>query len=242
MSTVRIEPPHGMSEHPLVELTRVGKRYTMSPTVTTDVLREVDLTIDRGETVAIVGPSGSGKSTLMHIIGCLDTPSSGTYRFDGKDVSACTDDELAALRSTRISFVFQSFHLLESKDVFQNVLLPLQYRRHEAMSGFRERVERALVKAQLPRDHWHYRPSQLSGGQRQRVAIARALVADPALLLADEPTGNLDRMTGAQVLEALTHLAHEMGTTVVMVTHDAEIARSAERTIEIVDGAIRHTI
>jgi len=231
-----------MSAHPLVELTRVGKRYTLSPTITTEVLREVDLTIDRGETVAIVGPSGSGKSTLMHIIGCLDTPSSGTYRFEGKDISTCMDDELAALRSTRISFVFQSFHLLESKDVFQNVLLPLQYRRHDTVHDFHERVERALDKAQLPKDHWHYRPSQLSGGQRQRVAIARALVAAPALLLADEPTGNLDRKTGEQVLEALTHLARESGTAVVVVTHDAEVARSAGRTIEIVDGAIRHTV
>ncbi len=221
----------------IVALEHVYKEFVLSKTVTAKVLHDVSLTVYEGELVAIVGPSGSGKSTLMNVIGCLDVPSSGTYRFDGQDVSLLSDDTLAELRSTEISFVFQSFHLLQAKTVFQNVMLPLEYQR-TFKGSYKERVEDALRKAQLPEDHWYHRPNQLSGGQRQRVAIARALVAQPKLLLADEPTGNLDSKTGENVLDALTHLNKEYGTTVVIVTHDTAITKLVDRTVHIIDGRV----
>ncbi len=223
--------------HPIVALSHVFKEFVLSKTVTAQVLHDISLTIYEGELVAIVGPSGSGKSTLMNVIGCLDVPTSGSYHFDSQDVSMLDDDALAELRSTEISFVFQSFHLLQAKTVFQNVMLPLEYQR-TFKGSYKERVEDALKKAQLPEDHWYHRPNQLSGGQRQRVAIARALVAQPKLLLADEPTGNLDSKTGESVLDALTHLNKEYGTTVVIVTHDPAITKLVSRTIRIIDGRI----
>lgn len=229
-----------MSDTPIVRLEHVNKEYVLSNTVTTQVLHDVSLEVARCELIAIVGPSGSGKSTLMNMIGCLDTPTSGEYFFNGTQVTTLSEDELAALRATEISFIFQSFHLLESKTVFQNVLLPLTYQTH--FSGkYRECVEEALRGAQMPEDRWHYRPSQLSGGQRQRVAIARALVARPTLLLADEPTGNLDSKTGENVLDALRALNKEHGMTIVIVTHDTSIASMVDRTVEIIDGAITTT-
>jgi len=226
------------SEKPtIVTLEHVHKEFVLSKTVTAKVLHDVSLTIRAGELIAIVGPSGSGKSTLMNLIGCLDVPTSGTYHFAGHDVGALDDDALAELRSTEISFVFQSFHLLQGKTVFQNVMLPLEYQ--QTFTGsYKLRVEDALRKAQLPEDHWYHRPNQLSGGQRQRVAIARALVAQPKLLLADEPTGNLDSKTGESVLDALTHLNKEYGTTVVIVTHDPAITKLVDRTVHIIDGKI----
>lgn len=221
----------------IVTLEHVHKEFVLSKTVTAKVLHDVSLMIRAGELVAIVGPSGSGKSTLMNVIGCLDVPTSGTYHFAGHDVGALDDDALAELRSTEISFVFQSFHLLQGKTVFQNVMLPLEYQ--QTFTGsYKLRVEDALRKAQLPEDHWHHRPNQLSGGQRQRVAIARALVAQPKLLLADEPTGNLDSKTGESVLDALTHLNKEYGTTVVIVTHDPAITKLVDRTVHIIDGKL----
>lgn len=228
-----------MSEEPepIVVLEEVSKQFVLSKDVTVEVLREVSLTVRHGELIAVVGPSGSGKSTLMNVIGLLDTPSSGRYRFAGHEVSALDDDALAELRSTEISFVFQSFHLLESKTVFQNVQLPLEYQVSFGGS-YRDVVAEALRKAQMPEDHWHHRPSQLSGGQRQRVAIARALVVQPKLLLADEPTGNLDSKTGESVLDALTHLNREYGTTVIIVTHDPAITGRVQRTVRIMDGRV----
>lgn len=222
---------------PIVTLSHVHKDFVLSKTLTVRVLHDVNLTISKGELVAIVGPSGSGKSTLMNVIGCLDVPTSGTYHFKGRDVGKLSDSELAELRSTDISFVFQSFHLLESKTVLQNVMLPLRYQ--VGFIGSDHEVAReALRKAALPEDHFNHRPSQLSGGQRQRVAIARALVASPSLLLADEPTGNLDSKTGESVLDALRHLNKEFGTTVVIVTHDNAITTMVDRVIHIIDGVV----
>jgi putative ABC transport system ATP-binding protein len=221
----------------IVTLEHVFKEFVLSKTVTAKVLHDITLSIREGELVAIVGPSGSGKSTLMNVIGCLDTPTSGTYFFENKDVGLLDDDALAELRSTEISFIFQSFHLLQGKTVFQNVMLPLQYQ--QSFNGsYKERVEEALRNAALPEDHWYHRPNQLSGGQRQRVAIARALVAKPKLLLADEPTGNLDSKTGESVLDALKYLNKELGTTVVIVTHDHAVERLVDRTITIKDGFV----
>lgn len=221
----------------IVALEHVYKEFVLSKTVTAKVLHDITLTITEGELVAIVGPSGSGKSTLMNVIGCLDTPTSGTYHFGEHDVGSLDENALAELRSTEISFIFQSFHLLQGKTVFQNVMLPLQYQ--QGFTGsYTERVEEALRNAALPPDHWHYRPNQLSGGQRQRVAIARALVAKPKLLLADEPTGNLDSKTGENVLDALKHLNKELGTTIVIVTHDSNVEKLVNRVITIKDGVV----
>jgi ABC-type lipoprotein export system ATPase subunit len=202
-----------------------------------EVLKNVDLTIQTGEMVAIFGKSGSGKSTMMNLIGCLDTPTSGEYYFDGELVNEFSEESLAELRSVDISFIFQSFHLLPGKTVYQNVMLPLEYQR--SFSGNRDvYVKEALQKAQLEEDQWYKKPGLLSGGQRQRVAIARALVAKPKLLLADEPTGNLDTKTGVNVLDELRMLNTEYGTTIVIVTHDDFIANLVDRVIHLEDGRI----
>jgi putative ABC transport system ATP-binding protein len=221
----------------IVALEHVYKEFVLSKTVTAKVLHDITLTITEGELVAIVGPSGSGKSTLMNVIGCLDKLTSGTYHFGTHNVGSLDENALAELRSTEISFIFQSFHLLQGKTVFQNVMLPLQYQ--QGFTGsYTERVEEALRNAALPLDHWHYKPNQLSGGQRQRVAIARALVAKPKLLLADEPTGNLDSKTGESVLDALKYLNKELGTTIVIVTHDSNVEKLVNRVITIKDGIV----
>ena len=192
------------------------------------------------QVIAIDGPSGSGKSTLMNIIGGLDTASNGDYYFAGHHVNTMTPDTLAELRSTEISFIFQSFHLLPGKTVYQNVMLPLIYQR--SFTGhYDEYITEALRRADLEEKHWHKRPNQLSGGQRQRVAIARALVAKPKLLLADEPTGNLDSKTGEHIIEALTHLNEVYNTTIVMVTHDDSLTEVVHRVINIKDGRINET-
>ena len=200
-----------------------------------DALRGVNLRIERGEYLAIVGPSGSGKSTLMNILGCLDTPTSGEYWLDGESVQGQSDDGLAEIRNRKIGFVFQSFNLLARATAVENVALPLLY------SGLnraerREAALRALQRVGLGARTGH-RPDQLSGGQRQRVAIARALVNQPVLLLADEPTGNLDQRTGAEIVALFEQLHHE-GVTVVLVTHDHKLAERTGRQIEIVDGNI----
>ena len=222
---------------PIVLLSDVHKSFVLSKEVTTPVLIGIDLTIYRGEFVAIVGPSGSGKSTLMNIIGCLDVPTSGTYHFMDRNVESLSDDALADMRSRDISFVFQSFHLLQSKDVFGNVMLPLRYQ-HAPVDDPSARVRDALTKAALDEQFWHHKTEVLSGGQRQRVAIARAIVTKPALLLADEPTGNLDSHTGGTVLDALRHLNKDLGMTVVIVTHDTSITEKVDRVITIKDGSI----
>jgi putative ABC transport system ATP-binding protein len=197
----------------------------------------VSFTVADGEFIAIMGPSGSGKSTLMHILGALDTPTNGTYTLDGKDMSKLTDDELADIRSEKIGFVFQSFNLLPRATVLRNVMLPLVYAEIDA----KEREKRAVASLKatgLDEAHFFHRSNQLSGGQIQRVAIARALVNNPTLILADEPTGNLDTKTGAIVLSTFQKLNKEQGRTVILITHEHEVAEHAERIISIRDGLI----
>lgn len=224
----------------LVELSDISKSFFLAGGLEVPVLHGINLKIYSGDMLAILGPSGSGKSTLMNIIGGLDIATKGDYYFDSQNVSTMTQDELAELRSTDISFIFQSFHLLPGKTVYQNVMLPLIYQRSFA-GDYDEYVTHALQRASLEEAHWHKRPNQLSGGQRQRVAIARALVARPKLLLADEPTGNLDSKTGDNIIDALKYLNEEYGTTIVIVTHDSTLTDVVHRVINIKDGYINET-
>jgi putative ABC transport system ATP-binding protein len=219
---------------PVIELEDVTKVYRTG-TIAVAALRGVSLTITPGEYVAIIGPSGSGKSTLMHILGCLDTPTTGTFRLAGQHVSAMSEAALAEIRNRRIGFVFQQFNLLASLSAWQNVELPLVY----AGVGRAERKERAM--AALDRvglsSRVQHRPGELSGGQQQRVAVARALVTEPALILADEPTGNLDSVSARDVLDLMDEL-HASGRTLILITHDVEVASAAGRLIGIRDGRI----
>jgi putative ABC transport system ATP-binding protein len=227
-----------LTENPnthMIECRRLTKVY-LSGENETHALRGVSLTVDPGEFVAIIGPSGSGKSTLMHILGALDTPTSGEYLFAGDDISTLSDDDLADIRRTRIGFVFQSFNLLPRATVMRNVVLPLVY----AGVSREERQDRAaevLRRAGLEESHWTHLSNQLSGGQIQRVAIARALINEPALILADEPTGNLDTQTGEMIMGTFAEL-NANGHTVVVITHEATVAARASRTIRIQDGLI----
>ncbi|WNG58540.1 ABC transporter ATP-binding protein [Archangium gephyra] len=198
-------------------------------------LRGVSFGIGRGEWVAIIGQSGSGKSTLMNVLGCLDTPSSGRYMLNNKDVSRMTDDELAVVRNEEIGFIFQTFQLLPKETALSNVELPLVYRGMRAKER-RERAKEALAKVRLEQ-RMHHRPNELSGGQRQRVAIARALVAEPSMLLADEPTGNLDSATGEEIVRLFEEL-HRAGNTLVLVTHEPKLAARCPRAIRLSDGEI----
>jgi putative ABC transport system ATP-binding protein len=220
----------------MIECHDITKTYVNGPTSTT-VLKGVSFTIKDGEFVAIMGPSGSGKSTLMNIIGALDSPTSGEYLLDGHDVSKLSDDELADIRMKKIGFVFQSFNLLRRATVLRNVSLPLVYAGVEA--GERDiRARKSLIDAGLP-EKWHLNKSnEISGGQMQRVAIARALVNDPSLILADEPTGNLDSKTGEIVLHTFQKLNKEQGRTIVLITHELYVAEHADRIIHIRDGGI----
>jgi putative ABC transport system ATP-binding protein len=204
--------------------------------VSVEALRGVSLRIDLGEYVAVVGPSGSGKSTLMHLLGCLDRPTSGVLRVGGRDIATLTDAALAELRSRTIGFVFQSFQLLGRSSALDNVALPLVYRGIRRTER-RERAAAALTAVGLGHRLGH-RPGQLSGGEQQRVAIARALVGEPSLLLADEPTGNLDTRSGAEVMDILERLVDVRGVAVVLVTHDLEIAAKARRRIRVRDGVL----
>ena len=218
----------------MIELERITKVYQMGQQQVY-ALRGVSLTVERGEFVAIMGPSGSGKSTLMNILGCLDQPTDGRYRLGGRDVAEMNDDQLARIRNRQVGFVFQQFNLLPRTPALQQVALPLVY----AGGGRAERRRRAqaALEAVGLGDRLHHRPDELSGGQQQRVAIARALVNRPSILMADEPTGNLDSRSGAEILDMLTQL-HAEGMTVIMVTHDPGVARRAQRILRIHDGRL----
>lgn len=218
----------------LIEIKDLRKTYIMGE-MEVEALRGVDLTIAANEFVSIMGPSGSGKSTLMNILGCLDTPSSGQYLFDSIDISSRTDDELSEIRNQKIGFIFQTFNLLPKMDALQNVELPLMY------SGVEKKQRKELARKALQRlgleSRMHHKPNELSGGQRQRVAIARALVTNPGIILADEPTGNLDTKTGSEIMGIFREL-HQEGNTIILITHEPEIAEQAERGIIIRDGLI----
>ena len=218
----------------VIEMRGIGKVYR-SGRLEVDALREVDLEVREGDFLAIVGPSGSGKSTLMNLLGCLDRPTSGTYRLTGENVAELDDDALARLRNRTIGFVFQSFNLLPRTSALENVAMPLLY------GGVPRAARNARAREALERlglgDRMDHQPSELSGGQQQRVAIARALVTQPAILLADEPTGNLDSQSGADVL-ALLHELNDAGTTVVLITHDGDVAEAAKRSVRVRDGRL----
>ncbi len=224
------------AKHTMIVCKSLTKEYVMGDQVTA-VLHGVNFTIKKGEFVAVMGPSGSGKSTIMNILGLLDTPTSGTYHLDGKDVSSLTDDEQAAIRAQKIGFVFQSFNLLPRTTVLRNVALPLVYTGKDQATR-EESAKRALAASGFPEDRWEHMSNQLSGGQIQRVAIARALVNDPAIILADEPTGNLDTKTGTIVLETFKKLNKEQGRTIILITHEPEVAAHADRIIHVKDGHI----
>jgi putative ABC transport system ATP-binding protein len=222
---------------PLLSLANVVKTYTMGSNEV-QALRGVSLDIDRGEFVTITGPSGSGKSTMMHILGCLDRPTSGSYRLDGQEVAEMSPEALAATRNRTIGFVFQGFNLLPRTSALENVEVPLLYSRPLPPAAERRKRALAVLDALGLGDRADHHPSQLSGGQQQRVAIARALVNEPSLILADEPTGNLDSKTSVEVMRTLQTLREERGMTIVLITHEPEIAAYGTRIVSIRDGEI----
>ena len=218
----------------LLELKNIYKNYIQG-TMEVPVLKDINLCVEEGEYVAIMGPSGSGKSTLMNIIGCIDKPTSGTYLLDDVEIENCKDKELSEVRNQKIGFVFQNFNLLPRQSALDNVALPLQY----AKVPIKKRKQKAKEMLEMVdlADRVSFKPTQLSGGQKQRVAIARAMVADPKILLADEPTGALDSKSGLQVMELFDTL-HKQGVTIIMITHSDEIASYADRVVKIIDGEL----
>jgi len=225
-----------MQKDPLVDLKELSKSYSLRHGIV-HALRKVDLEIHSGESIAIMGPSGSGKSTLLHLLGCLDSPTTGRYLLNGQEVFSLNDQKLASLRSSRIGFVFQSFNLISQLNVFENVEVPLLYQRPSlSEKAIRQRVLSAIERVNL-QDRLDHLPSQLSGGETQRVAIARALAIQPLLILADEPTGNLDTKTGEAILHLFQEL-HEEGATLVIVTHDPQVANHCQSMVRMQDGRI----
>ena len=219
----------------LIELKNITKSYPLGDSEL-KILKGIDLLIEDGDFVAIMGPSGSGKSTCMNILGCLDVPSSGSYKLDGRAVEGLTPDELAEIRNKKIGFVFQGFNLLSRTSALENVELPMVYANVDVKTR-REKAIKALEKVGL-KDRMHHQPNQLSGGQQQRVAIARAIVNDAPIIFADEPTGNLDTKMSVEIMELFVSLNEELGRTIILVTHEEDIARYAKRIIKIVDGEI----
>lgn len=222
---------------PVVHAENLTKVYKMGD-VEVHALRGLSLEIFKGEVVSIMGPSGSGKSTLMNILGCLDHPTSGSYILDGEEVSSLRDDQLADIRNRKVGFIFQSFNLLGRQTALANVELPLRYA--GLTSGRKEKARQALIAVGLE-NRIHHKPTELSGGQQQRVAIARALVNNPAIIMADEPTGNLDSKVGQEIMDLLLNLNRELGTTLIIVTHDPKVAAQTQRIIRIRDGVVDDT-
>lgn len=219
----------------LIELKNIRKSYPLDG-FDLEILKGINLQINQGEFVAIMGPSGSGKSTLMNILGCLDSPSSGEYLLDGKNVESLSSDELAQIRNEKIGFVFQGFNLLSRTSAIENVELPMVYGKVPSLNR-KKRAEEALEKVGL-KERMYHMPNQLSGGQQQRVAIARAIVNEAPIIFADEPTGNLDTKMSVEIMELFTQLNQNMGRTIILVTHEEDIAKYAKRIIKIVDGEI----
>jgi len=227
-----------MESKPIIDIEKLVRNFRLGKQEI-KVLKEISFSIQKNEYVALMGPSGSGKSTLMNLLGCLDTPTSGTYVLNNQDVSQLSDDDLAQIRNKEIGFVFQNFHLLARNSALDNVMLPLKYAGIEKANQI-TRAKAALSEVGL-QDRMDHQPSELSGGQQQRVAIARALVNNPSILFADEPTGNLDSQTGHDVMQ-LFHNLHDQGQTIILITHENEVAAEAQRTIFIKDGLIESDI
>ena len=222
----------------VVEAVDLYKTYQMG-SVDVHALRGLSTRIEKGEVVAVMGPSGSGKSTLMNILGCLDKPTSGTYLLNSENVQDMNRDQLADIRNRQVGFVFQSYNLLSRSDAVTNVMMPLRYRRNNGVEDHRKMAEDLLTRVGLG-DRMTHRPTEMSGGQQQRVAIARALVNDPAIVLADEPTGNLDSKSGDEIMDLLLGLNEEKGVTLIIVTHDPEVAKMAQRTVHLFDGKVNN--